>query len=221
MNIQEKMLDELKKKYWVVLLCMVLFSVALSVEKMCFTEVVYTPTSAYVQKAVSISLKDNNVVNDSSVNNAGVLVSFLMYDDFIRHAQDKYDYSKIVKGWDDLPADKKVEWWRKHLWVDNVSSGFCMYNLYIPAEEVVDASYIKENADMFLTDYIELSQQKLQKYLGTTGYSVEESFEIPAEQKVVSSKKRIAKYAVIGMILGAMVGIILVFANALRMREHA
>ena len=214
------MLNELKKKYWVVLLCMALFAIALSVEKMCFTEVVYTPTSAYVQKAVSISLKDKNARNES-INNAAVLVSPLMYDEFIRHAQEKYDYSKIVKGWDGLSIDKKVEWWKKHLGVDNVSSGFCMYSFYIPAEEIVDAPYVRENADRFLMDYIEFSQQRLQKYLGTEGYNIEDSIEISSEQQIVSSNKRIAKYAVIGMVLGAMVGILLVFANALRMREHA
>lgn len=219
MDMQELLLGELKKKYWLVLVCMVLFSLALSVEKMYFTEVVYTPTSAYVQKTVSMSYKELPAAGET-INCKNVLASNGMYLEFISSTADKYEYGKIVRGWQDLPADKKVVWLQKHFTLSNVASDLCIYAFYLPAEEVADAVYMKENADRFVTDYIEFSQREAGKYLHTSGYNIEASSEILSEQKVVSSKKRILKYAVIGLVLGAMVGTLLVFGTALRKREH-
>ena len=217
--MQELLLGELKKKYWLVLICMALLSLALIVEKMYLSEVVYTPTSSYVQKTVLMSYKDMPAAGEI-INCKNALSSNGMYLEFINSSSDKYEYAKIVRGWQDLPADKKVIWFQKHLTINNIANDLCIYAFHIPAEEVVDAVYVKENADRFLTDYIDFSQREAGIYLHTDGYSIEASSEMLSEQKVVSSSKRILKYAVIGMVLGAMVGMLLVFGTALRKREH-
>lgn len=128
---------------------------------------------------------------------------------FYESSKENYDYDKLSPGWSNKTQSEKMQWLNKHIIVTYFGAGRMEAKLSIKRSEPINLQYIKENGEKFLDDFINFANDKdpFGQY-----EIVNSEISIP-EGLVVSSKKVILKYGIIGFVLGIvfMLTIILVW----------
>lgn len=209
-------LTELRNRWKLVLLIAILAAAALTGEKMLTKAPVAKSTSVYIEQQVRIQyggVQPGNAKYEELFSSYGNLIAF------IRQSEQEFDYMKFQPGWNGMDEEEKCKWLKKHLWVRDVTPGIFVVSFYVGQNEWKDAAYARENSEPFVGEYLRFDENLLQKFNPSVTFEPQEPVELLPKEIAVSRKSFLAKYAIIGFVLGALAGIFIVLVLAVRKRH--
>ncbi|MCI6100602.1 MAG: hypothetical protein MR698_08215 [Selenomonas sp.] len=213
---------ELARRWWVILLCAILVSGALMVEKAFFGEYVTKSGLYYEEQSVIIQYPagEEGIAAAGSSGGAKYLASFSMLNEFLQQTEERYDYAKFDASWTAMTRVQKLLWLQKHLTVTS-EGGYAVFAFGLLDDISKDPAYLAEQGKPFLTDYVQLTQRHLEAAGLHPAYHPDGEIEVLPESVQVSNKRVIAKYGIVGIVLGALLGTFLLLVNAMRKNHHA
>lgn len=191
---------------WIILVAFFV-GLALSVEKIFFTDTITKSDRFYVEQEVSIKY-----VNPTEIGNIidyqNLFSSFTVLNRFLEETKDDYDYSKWDADFPGMMKEKQLEWLKKHLLITNVGNTACVYSFNLPANTRKNDQYVEEYGQKFLKQYIEFTQRELNQMGMSSSYQLRENFTLQPTVITVNNKVRALKYGVAGFILGALLAML-------------
>lgn len=117
---------------------------------------------------------------------------------FIEETEEKFDYNKLVPGWNKKTNLQKVSWIDKHIIVSYYGAGRIEIQLSIKQSEPMDLNYVSSHGEHFLNSFIYFADKK--DAFGP--YTVITSVDLIPEKNITSNNKVVIKYGIIGFVLG-------------------
>lgn len=117
---------------------------------------------------------------------------------FIEETEEKFDYNKLVPGWNQKTNLQKVSWIDKHIIVSYYGAGRIEIQLSIKQSEPMDLNYVSSHGEHFLNSFIYFADKK--DAFGP--YIVITSVDLIPEKNITSNNKVFIKYGIIGFVLG-------------------
>ena len=118
-----------------------------------------------------------------------------------------------------MDDEEKSKWLQKHILTRDVSPGIFLAATYVSPNEWKDADYARENGRKILESYIRFNEKQLQRFDPSVTFELQEPVELLPQEVAVARKPLLGKYAIVGFVLGALVGIFIVFVLAVRKRH--
>lgn len=215
-TLMQVFLTELRNRWKLVLLIAILAAAALTGEKMLAKEPVAKSTTLYVEQQVFIrqaGAQPAAVHYGEMFNSYGTLIAF------IHQSEQVFDYTKFQPGWNGMDDEEKSKWLQKHILTRDVSPGIFLAATYVGPNEWKDADYARENGRKILESYIRFNEKQLQRFDPSVTFELQEPVELLPQEVAVARKPLLGKYAIVGFVLGALVGIFIVFVLAVRKRH--
>ena len=165
-------------------------------------------TTLYVEQQVFIrqdGAQPAAVHYGEMFNSYGTLIAF------IHQSEQVFDYTKFQPGWNGMDDEEKSKWLQKHILTRDVSPGIFLAATYVGPNEWKDADYARENGRKILESYIRFNEKQLQRFDPSVTFELQEPVELLPQEVAVARKPLLGKYAIVGFVLGALVGIFIVF----------
>ncbi len=210
-------LTELRQRWKLVLLIAILAAAALSGEKLLTKEPVVTSTTLYVEDNVHIAYGSNQPGATRYDN------YFASYGNLYRFAQQygkDFDFEKFQPGWNGMGPDGQAKWLKKHILIGDVSPTVVNVALYISETEWKDPGYVRENSAKFLKAFIDFNEKSLRDLGEDVTFETSEVGSFLPQEVRISRKRLLAKYAVIGFVLGGLASCLGLLVIAAR-KNHA
>lgn len=186
-----------------ILFVAVIVGLALSAEKMFFTDTIVKSDRYYVEQEVAINyIHPENVGNINDYKS--LFHSFVIMNQFFENTKDEYDYSKWDAAFSGMTKEKQLEWLQKHIMISNTGNKALVYSFDLPASTRKDDKYVEEHGQEFLNQYIAFTQQELNKLGMESSYQEEKAFVLQPQAITVKNETRAIKYGVVGFVLGGL-----------------
>ncbi len=216
-SFQDNLIQEFRKGWKLIVILMIVAGAALVGEKMFLGETITQSGLYYVEKVVNIKCMGPHT--DFLGGTGDSLGAFSMLTSFMDESKESYDYTKFHAGWDTLKFEPKAIWLKKHLTVGG-TQGLYVFAFTVLAEDPKDDEYLKQYGRKYLEAYIDYTRQKLEAAGLPVEYRVVSEMESVPEKTVISGKRMALKYAVIGVVLGALLGGLILTVRAVRKQNH-
>lgn len=205
-------LNELAKKWYVILLCAVLCAGGLYFEKSRITPVIpQTGDITYIRivkfnQVPTESLNGTNVeIKMDALVGAWPNLSMLT-----KKIDDNIDMEKLNPKWASMAESQKFNWLTQHFRINWVGPGMYELIFQMKKDEVKNAEYIKANHEKLIEEYEEYFQKAASMVTNDTNLTRVKNFELVEETDMPTIQQIEKKYAVIGFVLGALVGVVIV-----------
>ncbi len=216
----DKHLEILKKtfinKIGIILLVGVLCSMALMFEKNRSSDFMVETGSFCITCLTKIS--DSDDMNPNFEFNYGQIIGTdSNLNDFldITERNNKFDYNKIYGNWKTLAGMKKNDWLRKHFRTYNAHGGSLEFSFKVEENEPKDVAYLTENAGEFMQTFIRQSEQTIRLVRPNAKIEILKETIIKPENMVLSKKRILLKYGIIGFVLGILIATTVFFVKTL------
>lgn len=208
----------LKQKFFIVIALVIVASLGLAVEKY-FTATPSTHLSgdAYIECLTRLDTDRPSYAVPE--DNKFFVASPMEFYRFIDAHRDAFDYQKLNGNWNGLNDAAKVVWLTKHLEIESYEQNVYVFSLNIEASEAHDYDYVKANAGRFLDAYVAFAQRECSK-AGIGELVVIDRVELVPESTTVTRRQLVYKHAIIGAVLGLIVGLIIIFGLSKRAATH-
>lgn len=207
---------ELRKRWPVIILLAILAAAALIAEKALTKEPVIKSTSLYVEQTVRIQYAGQVPVTSAYDR---VYASYGSLGRFVQACGQDFDFSKLQPGWDGMTDEQKVRWMKKHFYIQDATSTSVNFALYISEEDWKDPFYASEHGPELLRAYIRYTERSMQELGEDVTFQLGESYAILPQPVQVSRRSLLVKYGIIGGVLGALAGLLIVLVLAVRNRH--
>ena len=214
----DNFIDTLKRKLLIVIALVIISSLAFAAEKY-FTANPSTHLSgdAYIQcltrldtaRPQSLTLEENKFF----------VASHMELYRFINSHRDTFDYQKLNGNWNSLNDLSKLIWLKKHLIVESFEHNVYVFSFNVEASDPHDYDYVKDNAARFLDAYVEFARRECSK-AGIGELVMVERVELIPDSTTVTRRQLVFKHAIIGAVIGLLVGLIVVFGLSKRAATH-
>ena len=138
---------------------------------------------------------------------------------FINSHRDTFDYQKLNGNWNSLNDLSKLIWLKKHLIVESFEHNVYVFSFNVEASDPHDYDYVKDNAARFLDAYVEFARRECSK-AGIGELVMVERVELIPDSTTVTRRQLVFKHAIIGAVIGLLVGLIVVFGLSKRAATH-
>lgn len=219
-DFQNQVRAEFSHHWRVLAVCVVLVAGALMIEKAFFAETITKSGLYYAEQSVIITVPEGGSGLLTASNEARYLSSFSMLGDFLEEKGGTYDFSKLEAGWAGMSKEQRLIWMQKHFPVKTEGNAK-VFSIYLPASVRKDDAYLREHGKALLEDYIAFTESRVESSGLHPSYQKTTELEVLPEVTQVSKKRVLAKYGIIGTILGALLGCFILLANAVRKSRHA
>ncbi len=216
MSYQSFFVKELKQKWWIIAILIIVFGVAVGIEKTYFGKQVVKTSAFHAEKTVQ-------VIYDKSYNNAGTEFNYKAFlrtygemHRFLEITSDTYDYSKFDANWGRYSLRDKLDWLQKHIFIVNINGGVVQYGFALNPEEPKDYQYTKEYGEKFLDTYVAFSEERLKAIFPINQYTVVDELTILPKMYKVTPSNSLLKYGVAGGVLGFVMGCFVIAILAMR-----
>lgn len=231
----------LKQKFFIVIALVIVASLGLAVEKyFTATPNTHLAADASIQcltrldtNHAQILLEQNKFVvashlefyrfidlhRDALEQDDLFITSQMEFYRFIEQHQDDFDYQKFNGNWNELSVLAKCAWLDKHIEVKGYEHSIYIFELTIGASEPHDYDYVKANAARLLDAYVEFARQECIK-AGVGDLNVVDHIEIIPNSITLTRSQLVLKHAIIGAVLGLIVGLIIIFGLSKRAATH-
>lgn len=214
-------LGELRKKWFIVILLGILCSAFFYIEKQ-YVEPIH-PKTGIITYTMTVKLNDNNnmryYMSEGKMYRESIVPFLTMWsnqDKFLRTSEEVYDYNKFNANWDNMKKSEKFAWLNEHLKCKYVGNNIYEFVFGFKASDAKDDSYVIAYGEKFLQDYLEYAKNVLILVNMSPSFTVLDSYAMKDEIYLEDVTFVQKKYAIIGFILGAVLGITIVFAIAFK-----
>ena len=210
----------LVRRWYVILICAILCAGGLYFEKskintviipcadMTYIRVVrFNNVPVFTANQTSKEIEMGNLMNMNST-----------VAEFESQIETQFEIKKMNSNWGKLANSEKLSWIGKHFRIHNVGPGIYELIIQFNKKDVADIQYVKDNNASMMDAYEAHFSKTAALVTPDTSVTQIKSFESIDEDKVVSKAGIEKKYAVIGFVLGALIGIIVVMAWDARKR---
>lgn len=212
--------NEIKRNCWLIIFIGIIVATLLVVEKTFFSSFVVQSGNMHIEKTMKIE-------GDTSLNDNRELLEYQRFfssysglQKFLDLTETQYDYSKFNSDWINLSSEDKLKWLQEHIIIVDFKGNVCQFIFRIKETEAKDKEYIDLYAERLLNDFVNLSEQRIQLVNSNLTLKEIDSAVILPEDKEISKKQIIFKYAVVGVFLGIGVGLIIVMVRTLRKKYN-
>ena len=217
-NTLERLLVLYKKKLWIIILCAIIASVSLMIEKAFFTEYVIKSGTININRVVKFeNPADNNTFMQFRYDI--VLITSSNLKPIYSKLEKEFDFKKIDANWDSYNSLDKVKWFARNIKIYAFNDN--SYEIILTLSDTMpkDSSYVNQNASAILDRYLVLSEENIEKVRPNTKMNIVMSEEILDEIVPVDKGVIIKKYGIIGGVLGTLFAMLGIFIYSLRLKK--
>ncbi len=170
--------------------------------KYCFTPSVSYEGSFMYSRIIQIN--NNKKISNPYIefNYSGILNTDRNYVEFLKTVESAHDLSKINSSWPRLSQQEKIKWFRRIIRYNNFRNETYEIMLNLPPNDIVDLTYLNENASG-LVDIFVLHGNQLIKKIKPDALIETVSETVLLPKIIENNKKAIAlKYSIYGFIAG-------------------
>lgn len=208
------------KKWYVILICAVLCASGLYFEKsMVVPAVPQTGDITYIRiaKFNKIPTETLNETN-TEINMDKLVKAWPNLSILAKKMEDNFDMQRLNPKWGDMAQSKKIDWLADHYRINWVGPGMYELIFQMKKDEIKDVEYIKENHEKLIEEYENYFQESADMVTNDTNLTTVKYFELVDDEGMPTAQQIEKKYAVIGFVLGALVGLVIVMVWNVRKR---
>ena len=205
-------LQAIIKKWYVILLCAILCAGGLYYEKSRVSTVIpQTGSMTYIRvvRFDTVPVFTSGQTSEE-INVTNLTKSWPYLADLEMQLESEFSMNKLNSQWEKLSDSQKVSWIAGRFRVQRLSPGLYELIVQFQKNDVKDAEYIAENSARMLDVYEKYFLAISGEVTKNTGISRVKEMEKIDEPEVVTRESIEKKYAVIGFVLGALVGVVIV-----------
>lgn len=202
------------KKWYVILICAIVCASGLYFEKsQIHTVVPQTGDMTYI-RVVHFNTVPVFTANQTSteIDVTNLMKAWSNLTELNSQIEANFDMSKMNAEWDKTADSQKMKWLGEHFRVQNMGPGLYELIIQFTKQDAKDSQYIKENSADLMDAYEAYFSKSAALVTNDTSLKTVKEIQNINEDKVVSKENIEKKYAVIGFILGALVGVVIVMA---------
>lgn len=202
------------KKWYVILICAIVCASGLYFEKsQIHTVVPQTGDMTYI-RVVRFNTVPVFTANQTSteIDVTNLMKAWSNLTELNSQIEENFDMNKMNADWNKRSDSQKVKWLGEHFRVQNMGPGLYELIIQFTKQDAKDSQYIKENRIALMNLYENHFLKMSTLVTKDTSLSTVKELQNINEDKIVSKENIEKKYAVIGFILGALVGVVIVMA---------
>lgn len=201
-------------KWYIILICAILCAGGLYFEKsQVHTIVPQTGDMTYI-RVVKFNTVPVFTVNQTSteINMTHLMQAWSNLTDLDTQIEANFDMNKMNAEWGKTADSQKMKWLGEHFRVQNMGPGLYELIIQFSKKDAKDSQYIKDNSAGLMDMYEAYFSKSAALVTNDTSLKTVKEIQNINEDKVVSKENIEKKYAIIGFILGALVGVVVVMA---------
>jgi hypothetical protein len=205
-------LQQIVKKWYVILICAVLCSGGLYFEKkQIHTVIPETGDMTYI-RVIKFDKVPVFTSNQSSkeIDMTNLVKSWSNLTELELKLKNDFKMRGLNVGWDNIGNSQKKIWLGEHFRVQNMGPGLYELIIQFPKKDAKDSQYIKDNSDKLMDTYQDYFIESAKMVTTDTNISTIKEIQTIDEDKVATSATVEKKYAIIGFILGIFIGIVII-----------
>ncbi len=223
MNYSDKMIKYILKKWYIVLLCAIVGTGALYVEKSKVAPSVAVNGNLLYTRVVKVEPVPYATFGDTAqeLNLANLLVSWRGINTLSADFEKNIDIDKLCVGWGNLNLTDRINWVSRHVQFLHVGPGLYELELQLAATDAKDTAYVKENSAKIMDSYVETVNKTAASVVGNSKLQVVDDFKIEDTRQEVTQAGLQKKYLIVGFVLGALAGMAVLALLSLRVKDEA
>lgn len=202
------------KKWYVILLCAILCAGGLYFEKSQVTTVIpQTENMTYIRvvRFDTVPVFTNNQTSNE-INMTNLSKSWPYLSDLETQLETEFFMTKLNAKWEKLTDSQKISWVAGHFRIQYLAPGLYELIVQFKKNDLKDAEYIAENSTRMLDAYEKHFIAISGDVTKNTKISKVKEIEKVDTSEVVTKESIEKKYAIIGFVLGALAGVVIVMA---------
>jgi hypothetical protein len=128
----------------------------------------------------------------------------------IKILEDNFKTSKLDKSLDKMSNLNKLIWVDKHFYVEKVGPGVYELVMKYSRNDPKDAEYIIDNSSALIETYEKAFKESSKMLISDTSFDEIKNYDIIENISTNNESNMNKKYAIIGFVLGALIGIVMV-----------
>lgn len=202
----------LLRKWYIIILCAFIGGGALFVEK----HVIHPPvmqggdayfTSVAILEPVPVTKLDQ-VEKENTLNTA--LKMWGNKQKFLDETEALFDYDQFSKGWNGKSQTSKFKWLDDHFVVNALGDGRYEYTFRIKRTDAKNDDYVELHGREYLEAYVHFAKDVAALYVKNPQMTVVDEYHLFEDKNKVTPQQIEMKYIAIGIVLGALIGLIIV-----------
>lgn len=202
----------LLKKWYIILICALLCAGGLYIEKNQVTNVIPQSgdmTYIRVVKFESVPIFAENQTS-KEINLTNLMRAWSNLVDLETQLVNNFDMTKLNANWGKNSDSQNLKWLGEHFRVQNMGPGLYELIIQFNKKDGKNSQYIKENHALLMDLYESYFTNTTQMVAVNTKVDTLKEIEKVDEENVISKENVAKKYAVIGFILGSLLGVVIV-----------
>lgn len=208
----KKFFDALKTEYRFILAAIIIFAFGLAGEKYLSTSGGTLDPGGDIYAERLAIIQYNEGIYPHSVEDDFFTTSEISMYQFVLQTSDHIDWSKYNFNWNNMDLINRLKWIYKRVTVERFDPDFYLFKVAVENEDPKDVPYVNETIKDVADEYVKFAADRLEQ-AGIGQLKIIDSAEMLAEPRMSSRKRLVLKYFIIGAVLGAIVGTILVAAR--------
>lgn len=213
-------LKSIIKKWYIILLCAVLCAGGLYYEKSRVAPVALQTGDITYIRIVKFDQIPTETLKDTSVEIKmdGLVKAWPNLSVLTKRLDNNINMQKLNPKWNDMAQSQKFNWLVNHFRINWVGPGMYELIFQMKKDEVKDVEYIKKNNEKLIEEYKKYFQESASMVVNDTNLTIVKNFELVDDEGMPTVQQVEKKYAVIGFVLGALVGLVIVMVWDARKR---
>lgn len=213
-------LNSIIKKWYVIFLCALLGAGGLYFEKKQVVPAIpQTGDMTYIRVVKFEQIPTETLMGTSTEIRMNALVNaWPNLSSLTTRMDDNVEMQKLNPKWTDLAQSQKFKWLTGHFRVNWIGPGMYELIFSMKKNEAKDADYIKANHENLIGEYEDYFKESARMVTNDTNLTTVKKFELIEESGMPTVPQIEKKYAIIGFVLGALVGIVIVMVWDARKR---
>lgn len=205
-------LQTIIKKWYIILICAVLCAGGLYLEKGRVNTIVpQTGDMTYI-RVVKFNIVPSITINQTSeeIDLTNLMKAWSNQINLESQLESAYDMDKMNPKWDTTAESQKMDWLGTHFRIQNMGPGLYELIIQFSKQDAKDSNYIKDNNQLLMDTYETYFLKTARMVTDDTKVSTIKEVQYLDEPNVVPIATIQKKYAVIGLILGILLGVVIV-----------
>lgn len=213
-------LNSIIKKWYVIFLCALLGAGGLYFEKKQVVPTIpQTGDMTYIRVVKFEQIPTETLMGTSTEIRMNALVNaWPNLSSLTTRMDDNVEMQKLNPKWTDLAQSQKFKWLTGHFRVNWIGPGMYELIFSMKKNEAKDADYIKANHENLIGEYEDYFKESARMVTNDTNLTTVKKFELIEESGMPTVPQIEKKYAIIGFVLGALVGVVIVMVWDARKR---
>lgn len=218
----EVLVKYIKNKIWIILLAMVVGSGILSAEKL-FMSPTIVVQSGNIHVEQLIQINDPEALLDSRImeeDYGRFLRTYTEVAGFLDATQNSFDYIKFDANWRGMSQEKRLQWIQNHLYVDRFSKGVYNFVFVLRESDAKNIEYSEKQAGRYLDAFVSFSEKQIKMIAPATEFKHLNGIQVYPQITTVKDSTIRVKYAIIGAVIGGLLGVMYIILSFTRKRKY-